>query len=98
MADFIVWNPDNGDAEDGKMFVAYTAEEAAEKWAAREDSWGAEYNIVSGRSEPIVIVRDEAGNETQFKVSGEAVPSYYAREVKGDRTATEGSKNGTEGE
>jgi len=82
MAKFIVWNPESGGAEDGKMFVAYDAEEAAEKWAEREDSWGAEYLIVSGRDEPVVHVRDEEGHETYFKVSGESVPAYYAREIE----------------
>jgi hypothetical protein len=79
MAKFTAWCPETGDFEDGKVFDAYSAEEAAEKWAAREDSWGAEYLIVGGRSEPIVHVRSEGGAEQRFKVRGEAVPAYYAR-------------------
>ncbi|WP_061959859.1 hypothetical protein [Cupriavidus pauculus] len=92
MAKFTVWNPETGDADDGKVFEAFDDECAAEQWAAREDSWSAEYLIVSGRDEPVVHVKDEHGNVTRFKVTGESVPTYYARPV--ERTEPEGGNNG----
>lgn len=84
MAKFTVWSPEHGqEREDGRVFEAVDHEHAAQKWAHREDSWGADYLIVSGRSTPTVkVALDEGEDPKTFTVSGEAVAQYHAREVK----------------
>ena len=47
------------------------------------ESMGAEYLIVSGKSDPIVIVAADDGRRWQFHVTGETVAQYSAREVGG---------------
>ena len=74
---------DEGDSED-EFWLEYharSAEHAARKWADSYDCDTAEYSIVGGRYEPVVMVRDEDGKISRFRVSGEAVPSYTARAV-----------------
>lgn len=63
-------------------FRAISAEEAAEKWADHDDCASSEYDIVSGDSEPIVLVRDADGVITRWRVTGEAVPSYHATAIE----------------
>jgi hypothetical protein len=81
MREFRVWREDEGDF-DAWSTTADTAEWAAEEWAEHEDWSSAEYDIVSGRDEPVVCVRDVGtGEVTRWRVSGEAIPSYSAREA-----------------
>lgn len=83
MSKFTTWCPEHGqEREDGRVFEATDHEHAAQKWAHREDSWGADYLIVSGRSTPTVKVALEGEDPKTFVVSGESVPQYYAREYK----------------
>lgn len=81
---FIVWCPDLGSTqEDGDRIKALDAEFAAEKWAQIDDAYSAEYAIVGGQEREVVVVEDREGaQELRFKVTGEAVPQYYARLVE----------------
>ena len=75
-----VWNPENGDEEDGALLYAQDHEEAAEKWAELEDQYG-DYCIVGG-SEVTVKVRLGGEQDIQeFCVTGESVPMYHAERV-----------------
>lgn len=79
---YIAWCEDYGHTEeDGRKVSAYDAEAAARTWAEWYDQKSADYAIASG-SETIVTVKEIAsGVIEQFSVSGEAVPSYFARKV-----------------
>lgn len=83
MREFEVWNEDSPD--EVSTIKALDAEHAAEEWAEADDSNSAEYAIVSQRSEPVLSVKDGEGKIRRFKVSGEAVPSYTAREQPAPR-------------
>lgn len=79
----------SGDVDDWRTFYALDAEQAAEKWAERYDSYG-DYTIVQG-SPATVDVQDSEGKATRFIVHGESVPSYSAHEEtprKTDRGAS----------
>ena len=84
MKTFIVWCPDLGSTqEDGDRIQASDAEIAAEKWAHMDDAYSAEYAIVGGQEREVIVVEDRKGaQELRFKVTGEAVPQYYARLVE----------------
>nr|WP_023596478.1 hypothetical protein [Pandoraea pnomenusa] len=89
MSTFTVWCPERDqDFEDGRSFDAHDAEMAAEKWAEYDDAYSAEYSIVGGR-EVTVMVRNEAGQDSSFIVSGEAEPVYFAREIAAFQAAEE---------
>lgn len=75
---FEVLDEDDGD---WTPIRAIDAEEAAETWAERSDADSAEYHILSGY-EPTVTVRDEDGNVTRWRVSGESEPQYRAKEIE----------------
>ncbi len=93
MSKFTVWCPERDqDFEDGRSFDAYDAEVAAEKWAEYDDAYSAEYSIVGGR-EVTVMVRNEAGQDSSFVVSGEAEPVYFARETRAASQAAEERKS-----
>ncbi len=80
MKTFLVWCPDMGsEREDAYEIKAVDAESAAQEWAEEEDSYSAEYSIVSGRETPVVHVAEINKPAQIFVVSGEAVPAYYAR-------------------
>lgn len=82
MKTFLVWCPDMGaEREDACEIEAYDAASAAEEWAEDEDRNSAEYSIVGGRETPVVCVAEGDGPEQEFRVSGEAVPAYYARAI-----------------
>jgi len=82
MKTFLVWCPDMGaEREDAWEIEAYSAEAAAAQWAEEEDSYSAEYSIVSGRETPVVYVAEGDGPAQAFRVNGEAVPTYYARAI-----------------
>lgn len=83
MKTFLVWCPDMGsEREDACEIEAHDHGSAAEKWAEQEDSYSAEYSIVSGRETPIVCVAEGDEPEQRFRVSGEAVPHYYAHAIR----------------
>ena len=80
MRTYVVWCPDLGqEQEDGATIPATDPADAAEGWAEWHDRSSAEYRIVSGREE-IVIVRDvETGEQREWIVRGEAMPYYTAQ-------------------
>lgn len=80
MRTYVVWCPDLGqEQEDGATIPATDPADAAEEWAEWHDRSSAEYRIVSGREE-IVIVRDvETGEQREWIVRGEAMPYYTAQ-------------------
>ena len=80
MATYTIWTEDSG-PEDGRAQEAYSAEEAVEAWAERDDVSSTDYSIVGGCS-AIVNVRCPDGTVMRFIVCGEAVPTYSAASVK----------------
>ncbi|HIE9651015.1 TPA: hypothetical protein ACXRWD_002510 [Klebsiella variicola subsp. variicola] len=82
MNTYLVWCPEEGEErEDAREFEARDASEAAQVWAERDDSWSADYYIVSGNSEPVVCVALGDGPAERFRVRGECVAQYYASPV-----------------
>ena len=79
-AEFVVWCPEDGEdgPDDGRTFTALDHAGAAEAWAARCDSHGADYHIVGGRTQPVVHVQSATGEVQRFRLHGEAVPQYWA--------------------
>ena len=72
------YEPWYGEDEWQEVF-AYDHEGAAEKWGDDSDSNSGEYDIVSGKSSPVVKVRKKGEDEIQeWVVTGEAVPQYSA--------------------
>jgi hypothetical protein len=85
MRRYRVWCPDRGQTRDVAMVTtAYDEALAAEHWAERDDWNSAEYSIVGGRETPTVhVCEDKPGAPVKiYKVEGESVPSYTAREQK----------------
>ena len=85
MKTYIVYCPDDGEElSNGREIVAYDYESAAEEWAERRDENG-DYYLVSNYSEhmEICVVDPETKAKKTFQVYGEAVPTYYAREITG---------------
>ena len=83
MRTFLVWCPEMGtEREDACEIEAFDAEDAAKEWADKEDCYSAEYSIVSGRDTPVVCVAEGDGLAQSFRVSGEAVATYYATAIK----------------
>lgn len=78
---FRVWCEEQGDTEDDARDVhALTHEDAAEEWAEQSDLDSAEYSIVKGGDVTVHVRRVGEDSHKTFVVSGEAVPSYSARE------------------
>jgi hypothetical protein len=62
---------------------AADAQEAAEKGAEEDDCNSAEYNVLRGNGDYVAWVKTVVDAEPKrFKVTGEAVPQYYAEEVE----------------
>ena len=70
------------DETDGHVMTASDPQEAAEEWARHHDWSSAEYDIVSGRSEPTVTVEARDGTRSRWQVRGESTPSYFATRVE----------------
>ena len=67
------------DRDDDWEIYAHNAQSAATKWA---DQWDQdEHQIVAGGEEKVVVIAQDGG-ETIFNVTGEAIPQYYAREIR----------------
>jgi hypothetical protein len=81
---WIVWCPEDGeDAADGREIRANNSAEAAEIWAADDDSSSAEYRIVSGKDLVVnVVEKEKAGPPLSYRVAGETEPVYWATEIK----------------
>lgn len=70
------------DWKDCDTIKAYDHEEAAEKWAEREDQLG-NYSIIGcGESEDILVREEGETYVRKFKVFAESCPRYRARELK----------------
>jgi hypothetical protein len=81
MSEYRVWCPERGqNSSDARRIEAFDAEEAAELWAERDDRNSAEYSIVAGE-DVVVCVRCPDGKVSRWRVSGESVPNYIAREA-----------------
>ena len=85
MTQYLVWCPDYGQSmEESKTIEAHSPSGACEKWAEREDADSADYLIVRGYGAELMV--SELGSSLppfRYIVSGESVPSYYARMVHG---------------
>lgn len=79
---YLLWRPENDETiDDAREVLAFDAEEAAEDWAANDDTQSADYSIVRG-NEATVCVRlkdDESAPVETFVVYGESVPQYSAQ-------------------
>jgi hypothetical protein len=79
---WLVWQLDDPERFDVRTVYGIDAQEAAEKWADREDSLG-DYWIVQGGN-PIVCVQRADDDEAPIEylaVEGESVPQYHAAEM-----------------
>lgn len=82
-----VWCLERGDERgDSRAILATSAENAAERWAERDDS-GGDYTIVGGETVTVCVARVGEERVQRYRVSGEAVPEYTAREVEEDDDA-----------
>lgn len=80
MSDYVVWCPELGHEgpDDGATVKgALDAEQAAVRWAEREDAHSNDYWIVGGGG-TTVMVRDSYGVTRTVRVRGEPRPRYYA--------------------
>lgn len=68
------------DVSDYPVIRANDPEEAAVRFAEQFDS-GGDYTIMGG-SDQVVFVLDAYGKLSKWRVSGEAIPSYHAREIE----------------
>lgn len=76
---WLVWNPDEGSTEaDARTFYARDAEDAAEKWAERDDNDSAEYTIVRGSTAKVGVRAVAGGEVTWWTVTGYYDPVYSA--------------------
>lgn len=77
---FYVWCADGGESEhDAGEIRASSFKHAAEEWAMRDDAYSAEYSIIGGKDVTVHVKHN--GQRKVMIVSGEAEPTYYAREV-----------------
>jgi hypothetical protein len=77
-----VWQLDGETVDDALKIYGYDAQDVAEKWADRQDSYG-DYWIVQGGN-PIVCVQradDEDAPIEYLAVEGETVPQYHAQQM-----------------
>jgi hypothetical protein len=85
MRKFNVWSETyNQREEDGREVGADTPQQAAEKWAKREDAWGADYLIVNGEPATVSVKALDTGHVSTWFVHGEAVAVYTAKLRVGD--------------
>jgi len=80
MSAFLCWKKDVETIEDAECFEAVDAAEAAEMWAEHSDKSSAEYGVIGG-GEVVVTVSQRGFRARTFRVGGELVESYVAREV-----------------
>ena len=79
MGKYIVWREDS-EREDGKRIPANYEQEAAQKWAAWNDAWSADYTIVGGQEARVFVALDEEGSKPMlFEVRGDSCPVYHAK-------------------
>lgn len=79
---WLVWQLDGETENDAITVYGIDAQDAAEKWADKQDSYG-DYWIVQGGN-PIVCVRSASADDAPIEylaVEGEAVPQYHAQQM-----------------
>lgn len=81
MKTFQVARAEHAEKDRWTRVKAVDAETAVGLWAENYDSTSAEYAIVGGRDEPVVVVRAADGTLRKFRVRGEAQPMYFAEEL-----------------
>ena len=72
--------------DDWETVRAYTAKEAAQKFAEHYDCSGGEYAIVGGRFRDPIIEVQKPGNASSLErwaIRGEPVPTYRANKIEG---------------
>lgn len=80
MGRFVIWNPENGQAEeDGTKISALSSEAAVREWAEWDDARSADYLIVGGQPATVKLRDLNSNTVTDWIVSGESVPHYRAR-------------------
>ena len=80
-----VWNPDQEEEEDARVFFADDPETAAEEWGEKDDSDSADYDIVKGKPAIVSVRRyppEEGVAPLKFRVQGEYDPRYWAEPVE----------------
>lgn len=86
MPNFQCWIPEYGQKrEDAYMAHGYNAADAAKAFIQRYEARNAEYPVASGGSLQVAVAEVD-GEPEMYRVTGEAVPYYYAR-----RTTAAGS-------
>ena len=82
-----VWCPEDHEAEDGVVVYARSPGAAAEKWVEENDPH-MDYRVVAGGEVELLVCLEHDYNSSlevegvkRFKVTGEAVPTYDAKEV-----------------
>lgn len=83
MSEYLVWRPEAGQTKNDAAHIdAHSHRSAAEAWAQRYDTAGADYSIARGMGAEVLVAECEEGAaEKRFAVSGECVPEYRARMV-----------------
>ena len=71
---------DGSGYEDYGYVIASNAEEAATVYAEESDVHSADYSIIGGEDDRIRIT-DRYGVVTEWRVSGETIPSYTANQI-----------------
>jgi hypothetical protein len=83
MTTYRVWCPYDGETvDDSRRIEASSSSSAAKIWARLDDADG-DYRIVAGTDIDVHVREAHVdGVERVYRVSGESVPEYSAREVK----------------
>jgi hypothetical protein len=83
LALWIVWNPDGGDKGpgDGRKFRAINAQDAAEQWGHRFESYGCEYTLEETPETVVVCRVDGIGSQRKFRVRAQTSRDYFADEL-----------------
>jgi hypothetical protein len=78
-----VWNPDGGDEgpDDGHKFRADSAQDAAEQWGRRCESYGCEYTLEETPETVTVCPVDDIRNQRKFRVRAQTSRDYFADEL-----------------
>jgi hypothetical protein len=80
---FDVWVPENGDDRgDKKPVLAYSPQSAAERFAARDDAWSADYTFAHGCDDEVHVAESGMDDVTIFTIHAETCPTYYATEKR----------------
>lgn len=80
MPQWYVWQAEDP-RDDATQIAGHDAQDAAERWAERDDAKG-DYCIVGGSDATVCVAPVAAeGPVLRFRVAGETVPKYYAEQL-----------------